>query len=118
VIGLLIEEYRTLREEVIQRLNGRVQLLAFAIAGAGIAASGKSPVFYGALGGSLLLVGMVFWNRSKRGIEYLASHIARLERCINELSSRAYGTRGQFPFQWETEQARIRTRARWWARRM
>lgn len=64
------------------------------------------------------MIGAGFWNRSKKGIEYLASHIVSLEERMNGLASRAHGTDGKVPFTWELQQAAIRSRARQWSRWM
>jgi hypothetical protein len=112
VMSLLLEEYRTLREEVISRMAGRVQLLAFTIAGAGLAANARSPVYAG-IAGALVAVGIAFWTSSKRGIERAADQIAGLERRINTLSNVAGPDSGLAPLSWETQQTQIRTGARW-----
>jgi hypothetical protein len=88
-INLLLEEYRTLREEVVSRMAGRVQLLSFTIAGAGLASNSRTPT-YAAIAGGLVVVGLGFWTRSKRGIERVADQIATLECRINTLAAASF----------------------------
>jgi hypothetical protein len=109
VIDLLLEEYRTLREEAISRMGGKLQLLGFVIAGAGLAANAKSTIYAG-IAGMLVVVGGVVWNRSKVGIERVADRIAVIEGQVDMLAHKAYELSDPLPLSWETQQRAVRQR--------
>jgi hypothetical protein len=120
VIDLLLEEYRTLRSEVVARVQSRTQLTAFAVAGTGLVASTRSPWLM-SFAGLLILIGAVVWIRSQSLLESLGRAISQLEKQIDSLASIAYETSAGLPLSWETQQLELRKdvpRARPWRRQI
>lgn len=106
VIALLLEEYRTLRAEIVSRHSDRAQLLAFSAAATGLIASGRPPVVASIIVGVVAVCGLGYWLSSNHGIQYVASHVAELETKINQLAAHAYGVSEDGPLGWENAQAR------------
>jgi hypothetical protein len=114
VIELLLEEYRTLRTEVVARLTVRAQVAVVVGASATVLAyagglSWRKPHVYIVIG-ALLFVG-TWWRDMNRGRYSVANHLRELERRINDLASAAYGT--QPLLTWETINYEGRLRRGW-----
>lgn len=94
-IATLFEEYRTLREEVTQRVASRMQMIGFAgIISALLAVSKEitfgAPTVYVAV---LILLLAVLWLRGfNRAIQRIGRHLRTLEARINTLAAEAWGT--------------------------
>ncbi|MEU7101813.1 hypothetical protein AB0A66_26260 [Streptomyces longwoodensis] len=103
-IGLLLEEYRTLREEIIHRVAGRMQMIGFAgIISALLVVSDRlhfdAPSFYVAI---LVLVVALLWLRGiNRAIQRIGLHLRHLEVRINDLAAQGYGSTEPV-LSWET----------------
>ncbi|MEU9626276.1 hypothetical protein AB0D89_05565 [Streptomyces luteogriseus] len=113
-IATLFEEYRTLREEVTQRVASRMQMIGFAgVISALLAVSKKftfgAPTVYVAV---LVLLLAVLWLRGfNRAIQRIGRHLRTLEARINALAAQAWGT-PEALLTWETgtQNARMRVR--------
>ncbi|GHC65739.1 hypothetical protein GCM10010309_29210 [Streptomyces violaceochromogenes] len=113
-IAILFEEYRTLREEVTQRVASRMQMIGFAgIISALVAVSKKftlgAPTVYVAV---LVLLLAVLWLRGfNRAIQRIGRHLRTLEARINALATQAWGTPDAL-LTWETgtQDARMQVR--------
>jgi hypothetical protein len=113
-IAALFEEYRTLREEVTQRVASRMQMIGFAgIISALLAVSNKltfdAPTMYVAI---LVLVLAVLWLRGfNRAIQRIGRHLRTIEARINMLATQAWGTPDAL-LTWETgaQDGRMRVR--------
>jgi hypothetical protein len=103
-ISALLEEYRTLREEITQRISARMQMIGFAgIISALLAASNllsyKSPSPYVS---ALTLVLAAFWVRgSNQAIQRIGRHLRGIEERINTLAAQAWQCPGPL-LTWET----------------
>jgi hypothetical protein len=102
-IELLLEEYRTLRAEVVARLTVRAQVAVVVGASATVLAyagglSWRKPYVYIVFGALLFVV--TWWRDMNRGRYSVANHIRELEGRINDLASAAYGA--QPLLTWET----------------
>ena len=92
-IAALFEEYRTLREEIAQRISARMQMIGFAgIISALLAASNRlsyqSPSPYVSV---LTLVLAVLWVRgSNQAIQRIGQHLRGIEERINALTAQAW----------------------------
>lgn len=92
-IDLLIEEYRALRAEVVQRLGDRGSLLGFASAGAVLVVANGVATWKFAVAAALLTAALVvFAVRTFRAFGLLSARLGRLEDMINERASAAYGS--------------------------
>ncbi len=113
-IEALFEEYRTLREEVTQRVAARMQMIGFAgIISALLAVSNKltfgAPTVYIAL---LVLLVAVLWIRGTNlAIQRLGRHLRGVETRINALAGEAWGTPDAL-LTWESgaQEGRMRVR--------
>jgi hypothetical protein len=115
VINLLLEEYRTLRQEIIARLTNRAQLLAFSAAATGLIASGRSLTLIVLVIGTAAMAGLCYWLSSNRGVRHIASHVADIEAMINQLAARAYDLPEEAVLRWEIKQAsEAEGKPRWW----
>ncbi|MFF3501507.1 hypothetical protein [Streptomyces sp. NPDC003247] len=113
-IALLLEEYRTLREEIIHRVAGRMQMIGFAgIISALLVVSDKlnfgAPAFYVAV---LVLVVALLWLRGiNRAIQRIGRHLRKIEERVNALAAQGYGSTDAV-LTWETlaQEGRMRVR--------
>ena len=113
-IAALFEEYRTLREEVTQRVAARMQMIGFAgIISALLAVSDNvtfgAPSVYVAL---LVLLLAVLWVRGTNvAIQRLGRHLRGVEARINALAVEAWGTPDAL-LTWEStaQEGRMRVR--------
>lgn len=103
-IKLLLEEYRSLRDESKQRISERITLLGLLTAAGALIASSHNAVWAYAVGAGFLVVGGAVWLRSWRIIDKLGTRLARLEEGINKLASDAYSLGPESDrLRWETE---------------
>ena len=108
VISLLLEEYKTLRAEITQRLTARIQVAGFTGAVSAVLAASSNlslrrPNLYVAV--FLLGFAWYWWREMSSGIYRIAPQLRRLERDMNRLAARAYEMTGSYgPFSWETMQ--------------
>ena len=115
VISLLLEEYKTLRAEITQRLTARIQVVGFTGAVAALLAASSNlslrrPNLYIAI--LLLAFAWYWWREMSSGIYRIAPQLRRLERDMNRLAARAYKMTGSDgPFTWETMQQDLRLSA-------
>ncbi|MEU5255143.1 hypothetical protein [Streptomyces longwoodensis] len=113
-ITLLLEEYRTLREEIIHRVAGRMQMIGFAgIISALLVVSDRlnfdAPGFYVAV---LVLIVALLWLRGiNRAIQRIGHHLRQLEARINDLAAAGYGSTSPV-LSWETSAQNNRMRVR------
>jgi hypothetical protein len=113
-INLLLEEYRTLRDEVNHRVGGRMQMIGFAgVISALLVASDDWDIgtgnFYIA---ALVLVIAALWLRGiNRAIQRIGKHLRQIEERVNALAPRACGS-AEDVLTWETRVERGRSRVR------
>jgi hypothetical protein len=103
-ISALFEEYRTLREEITQRVAARMQMIGFAgIISALLVASNhlsvRSPGLYVSV---LVLIVAVVWVRgTNRAIQRIGRHLRVVEARINAMAAQAWGSPDDL-LTWET----------------
>jgi len=100
-IGILLEEYRTLRDEIKVHLAGQFTVLTYTLTATGIVAGlarSKWAIGVAAVVGA---VGLYGYFMTVREVIQLGTAVAILEMRINRLAGRAYGTRGDL-LSWET----------------
>lgn len=98
-IELLMREYDTLRQEVIQRMTGRLQLAGFMVAAGAIVASGITaedvePAKWITLGVVALVLGislLLIWHTGTVIVNRLFKSIQQVEGKVNHLAEIAYG---------------------------
>jgi hypothetical protein len=92
-LNVLLEEYRTLRAEVNERINGRMTLVGFVLA-AGALLADKTSLhgwrFIAVAAGVLLMIGTV-WAWTWHILTALSKQLAMLETKINECAAEAFG---------------------------
>jgi predicted membrane-bound spermidine synthase len=103
-ITILLEEYRSLRDEAKQRVSERMTLLGLLTAAAAVIASTHNAVWAYVVAALFLVIGALVWLRSWRILDKLSQRIAALETEINDLAQTAYrlGTRPCL-LRWETQ---------------
>jgi hypothetical protein len=89
-INILLEEYRSLRDEAKQRISERMTLLGLLTAAAAVIASTHDAVWAYAVAGAFLVLVAAVWLRSWRILDKLSRRISALEQAINRLASDAY----------------------------
>ncbi|MGW7382801.1 hypothetical protein [Streptomyces sp. NPDC054794] len=104
-IAALFEEYRTLREEVTQRVAARMHMIGFAgVISALLAASNKitfaGPTLY--VAAVALLLALLWLRGINLAIQRIGTHLRGVEARINELASLAWGTPDAI-LTWETK---------------
>lgn len=114
-ISLLLEEYRTLRDEVNQRVGSRMQMIGFAVViSALLVASDGAGTYYIA---ALVLVIAALWLRGiNRAIQRIGSHLRQIETRVNALAAQACGS-AEGVLTWESkahgDRSRVRGLPRW-----
>lgn len=94
-ISALFEEYRTLREEITQRVAARMQMIGFAgIISALLVTSNhlsthSASIYVSAL---VLLVAVVWIRGTNLAIQRIGRHLRVVEARINVLAAQAWGT--------------------------
>jgi hypothetical protein len=102
VIGLLLEEYRSLREAIVARATARAQMLAYVGAGAAVIITiGGRTVIAAIVIPGLILFGLLVFASMNRIGTIQSLHVAELERRINALCRDAYGVSEDI-FTWES----------------
>lgn len=94
-IAALFEEYRTLREEVTQRVAARMQLIGFAGAISALLAVSNTLTFSGPsiYIAVLALALAVLWLRGTNlAIQRIGRHLRDIETRINTLAAQAWGS--------------------------
>lgn len=86
LINVLLEEYKTLRDESHQNMGERLTLLSFPTAAVAIAIAAHGAAWSIVLMVVLLAVYAGVWYRTWRGLDRRAQHLSRLEQRINELA--------------------------------
>lgn len=114
-IKLLLEEYRSLRAEVLQRVGSRMTLTAFITASIAIVVSIKHQAswVYALAGGLLAVMLVVIWVWSWCCIERLSARLVVLEENLNDRARVAYGTEVVL-FDWERLTRIGRESLRWY----
>jgi hypothetical protein len=115
LITLLLEEHKSLRTEIIQRLATRGQALGLTAALSALIVTSDHSPFSWVLAGLVLVLGFIFWFGSNRAILYLADHVRELERRINGLTRDAYGAT-EDALTWETRYHHRRMSSGPWSR--
>ncbi|MFF9186559.1 hypothetical protein [Streptomyces rochei] len=112
VIALRMQEYETLRSEVVQRIAARQQMAGYAAALTAIAATlGGNLGWWRYLIVALVILGSALYLRdSNKGIQRIGLHLQDLEREINVLAVEAYG---QPALSWESRRQGQREREGW-----
>ncbi|MFF3264665.1 hypothetical protein ACFYWO_36515 [Streptomyces sp. NPDC002932] len=93
IIGLRMEEYESLRSEVVQRIGARQQLAGYAAAATVIAAtlgSGLGP-WRILVVGLVFLIAYLYLRDSNDGIQRLGTHLRVIENDVNDLARSVYG---------------------------
>jgi hypothetical protein len=114
-IKILLEEYRSLRDESKQRISERMALLSLLIAAAAFIASSHSAAWAYAVAGVFLLGAGAVWWRSGRILNKLGKRLSADEQAINAVARKTYtieesgpGPRPDYPLGWETQLQRER----------
>ena len=89
-IKILLEEYRSLRDEAKQRISERMTLLSLAVAAAALIASSHNAVWAYAVAAGFLVGAAWVWLRSWRILDKLSRRLSGLEQAINGLARRTY----------------------------
>jgi len=114
IIDLRMQEYDTLRTEIIQRINARQQIAGYAGAATVItAALGVNIGYWRWLVVALVvLVALGYLRDSNKGIQRIGLHLQEVERDVNELAQAIYG---RPVLMWETRREGQRKREpRFW----
>ena len=86
---LLLEEYRTLRHESVQRISSRTQLVSVAVAAAALlAAQGRAPLWLVALALLFMIATVLYYVTSRADARRIARHLASVEERLNVLARR------------------------------
>jgi hypothetical protein len=112
VIGLRMQEYETLRTEVVQRIAARQQMTGYAAALTAIAATlGGNLGWWRWLIVTLVVLGSALYLRdSNKGVQRIGLHLQDLEKDINALAVEVYG---QPVLSWENRRQGQREREGW-----
>jgi hypothetical protein len=101
IIALLMREYESLRAEISGRIGARMQILGFSGVIAAVIATGDlsphKPNLY--LAGISVVLGLIWLRDINQGIQRISRHLREVEKEVNRLSTRAYGSS---PLSWET----------------
>src|ERR1700709_1362287 len=89
-IKILLEEYRSLRDESKQRISERMALLSLLIAAAALIASSHSAAWAYAVAGVFLLGAGAVWWRSGRLLNELGKRLSADEQAINAVARKTY----------------------------
>src|SRR5689334_7952955 len=92
-LQLLLEEYRTVRAEVLQRIGSRAQLLGLLGASAAlvIGLSDHQSVEAYLLGAVVVVVLTSYWWRGALLLRRAAQHVVAIEERINLVAKSTYG---------------------------
>jgi hypothetical protein len=102
VIDLLLEEYRSLRQEIIQKQASQSSLLGFGATGIGLAFGLTGSLGKALLAASLItLLGVYYHLITARNVALLSRHVAGLEERINTLA-RSEHPASEDVLTWET----------------
>jgi hypothetical protein len=119
-IEILLEEYRTLRAEVNQRLNNGATLVGFGAASAALVVGQHQGAGwpYWAIGIGIVIAAALIRLNNSVLLARLSARISHLEEAINARASIAHGTDNSTPLLgWETEFREDRAQqARGWRR--
>jgi hypothetical protein len=115
-ISVLMEEYKTLRAEIVLRVGNRMQILGFLIAGVALVVSyaSVSHAIWGVglvLPLMILLGGFVYWRQHAFQTDRMSEHVAELEREINERARRVCNIAEDL-LTWESRQKERRIQAK------
>ena len=110
-IGILMEEYKALRDEINQRIASRLTLLGFLVASAALLGSDRVPApWVAAVVGFLIACGGLVWAWSGRKLGKLSRGVKRLEDRVNAEARLAYDIRsGASLLEWEHDVSRARS---------
>jgi hypothetical protein len=89
-IKILLEEYRSLRDEAKQRISERMTLLGLLTAAAAVIASTHNATWAYIVAVAFIVIGGLVWLRSWRILDKLSWRISGLEAAINDLARTAY----------------------------
>jgi len=113
-IQVLMEEYKTLRAEILQRISSNGQIPGFLVAGTAIVVSVLSISGHGLFRSlglyislTVLIGGYTYWRHNKIVYHRIGDHVASLEQEINQRAERAYGSNVGL-LTWETYQKQVR----------
>lgn len=103
-VEVVLEEYRTLREEALQSIRQQQTMLQVGLAilgvlvtvGANLKPIGASAAVLGLFAPTVAVLVVFVWAGELERMARAGAHLVRLERRINELCQ------GQWPLQWET----------------
>jgi len=101
-INILLEEYKSLRDESEQNMGERLTLLSFLTAAVAVLISGHEAAWAVAVAIALAAAAGAVWYRTWRGLDKRAQHLEGLERRINELAL-GDSTAQQSLLSWETK---------------
>lgn len=122
-MNLLLEEYRSLRDEAKQRITERMTLVTVLVAGTALVISGHGSVGAIVIAAVLAVIAACVWLRTWRILDKLSIRLMGVESRINRLAAQAYGLgAGAELLSWETtlQRGRADMKApgnRWWVRR-
>jgi hypothetical protein len=84
---LLIEEYRTLRDESVQRITSRTQLVSVAVAaGALLVVQQRAPLWLMLLAAGFILGSAFYYVTSRADVRKIARHLVTVEQQLNTLA--------------------------------
>ncbi|QIP83198.1 hypothetical protein GLX30_02900 [Streptomyces sp. Tu 2975] len=104
-VMVLLEEYRTLREEVTQRVAARMQMIGFAGAISALLVVSDSITFRGPnlyVAGLFLVLAVVWLRGTNLAIQRIGRHLRVVEARVNALAARAWGS-SEHLLTWETD---------------
>lgn len=109
-IALLLEEYRSLRADLVQRTASHASLLGFLVAAVALITRPEDfkPGAWMAMVLVVLVIGLVYWVRSQQITKDLGARVADIEDALNQLATIAYGQStgevgSKAELQWESE---------------
>lgn len=109
-IALLLEEYRSLRADLVQRTASHASLLGFLLAAVALIPKPEDfrPGPWMAVALVVLVIGLVYWVRSQQITKDLGARVADIEDALNKLATIAYGqcageVGSKAELQWESE---------------
>lgn len=84
---LLLEEYRTLRDESVQRITSRTQLVSIAVAAAALlVVQERAPLWLVLLAVGLILGAAFYYVTSRADVRKIARHLMIVEQRLNALA--------------------------------
>lgn len=105
---LLLEEYKSLRNESVTRIASRTQLVTIMVAAAGLLTATTTRLWLIILAIIFMLGAVVYYFTSKADVERIARHLATVEGQLNEIArlEKSQGSAARLasiPMSWSTK---------------